>query len=181
MTLRFQRQTGLLLGILALLLAAAGCGYHTEGHAVRLPSDLRTMYVPTFVNMTHSYRVEQVLTEAVVRDLRSRTNYHIVTDKDAASTADATLAGTVTNTIFVPLTYDSVTGNISSSLVIVTMRVSLTDQKGTVLYQNQNYSFREQYQVSTNSASFFDEKNPAVQRVANDFAGELVSNLLEAY
>ena len=30
------------------LLAGSGCGYHTSGHAVRLPDDIHTIYVPMF-------------------------------------------------------------------------------------------------------------------------------------
>ena len=60
-----------------VLLTTAGCGYHTQGAATRLPSDLHTIYVPTIVNNSQTYRVGQVLTEAVVRELRERTNYQI--------------------------------------------------------------------------------------------------------
>ena len=56
---------------------------------------LHTIYVPTFTNVTQSYRIEQTFTAAVVRELRSRTNYRIVTTNDG--TADATLNGTVTS------------------------------------------------------------------------------------
>jgi hypothetical protein len=41
--------------------------------------------------------------------------------------------------------------------------------------------FREQYQLSQDPASFFEEATPAIQRVARDFSRSLVSNLLEAY
>ena len=84
-----------LFGVCALLLGVAGCGYHTSGNAVRLPTDLHTMYVPAFTNSTQTYRVEQTLTAAVVRELRSRTNYRIITSNDG--TADATLSGVVTS------------------------------------------------------------------------------------
>ncbi len=35
--------------------AAVGCGYHTGGQAVRLPSDVHTLYVPVFANVTQFY------------------------------------------------------------------------------------------------------------------------------
>jgi hypothetical protein len=41
--------------------------------------------------------------------------------------------------------------------------------------------YREQYQESIAVASFFEEANPAVQRVANEFAKTLVANILEAF
>ena len=162
-----------------LLLAVAGCGYHTSGHAVRLPNNIHTLYVPMFENTTQTFRVEQTMTAAVVQELRSRTSYRIVTTNDG--TADATLNGTVNYTSNSPLTYDSVTGRISSSLITVGAKVSLVSKSGKTLWDNPNYMYREQYQVSRDVSSFFDESNPAFLRVANEFAKSLVSNILEAY
>ena len=161
------------------LLAVAGCGYHTSGHAVRLPDNIHTIYVPMFDNATQTFRVEQTLTAAVIQELRSRTSYRIVSTNDG--TADATLKGTVTNTANYPLTYDSVTGRISSSVVAVNAKVSLVSRSGKTLWDNPNYIYREQYQVSRDVSSFFDESNPAFLRIANEFAKSLVSNILEAY
>ena len=161
------------------LLAVAGCGYHTSGHAVRLPNNIHTLYVPMFENTTQTFRVEQTITKAVVQELRSRTSYRIVTSDDG--TADATLKGTINYTSNFPLTYDSVTGRISSSVVTVSAKASLVAKSGKVLWDNPNYTYREQYQVSRDVASFFDESNPAFLRVANEFAKSLVSNILEAY
>jgi hypothetical protein len=166
-------------GCVAFWLAFAGCGYHTSGHAVRLPDTVHTIYVPMFGNTTQTFRVEQTITTAVVQELRSRTSYRIVTSNDG--TADATLTGVVNYTSNSPLTYDSVTGRISSSLITVGAKASLVSQSGKVLWDNPNYVYREQYQVSRDVASFFDESNPAFQRVATEFAKSLVSNILEAY
>ena len=163
----------------ALLLACASCGYHTAGKAVRLPQNVRSIYVPTFNNNTHSFRVEQVLTAAVVQELRSRTNFEVVLSSKEA--ADATLNGTVTNVFTYPLTYDSQTGRASSSMLQVGMKVSLVDGKGKVLWENPNYSFRSQYELSQDASSFFEEEAPAVQRIAHDFAQDMVNNIVEAY
>jgi Lipopolysaccharide-assembly len=165
--------------VVALWSAGSGCGYHTSGHAVRLPSDVHTIYVPMFVNITQTFRVEQVMTAAVVQELRSRTNFRVVTSNEG--TADATLKGIVNYTANSPLTYDSVTGRISSSLITVGMKVSLVSNSGKTLWDNPNYTYREQYQVSRDTTSFFDESNPAFLRVARAFAKSLVSNILEAY
>ena len=174
----FQR---FLFAIVAFLLfVISGCGYHTSGHRVRLPSDVQTIYVPMFQNATQTFRVEQTLTAAVVQELRSRTEFHVVTTNDG-DTADATLKGMVNYTANSPLTYDSVTGRISSSVVTIAMKVSLVSKSGKVLWDNPNYLYREQYQVSRDVASFFDESNPAFLRIANQFAKSLVSNIVEAY
>ncbi len=162
-----------------ILMLCAGCGYHTSAHNVRLPDSVHTIAVPAFVNQTQSYRIEQVLTSAVVREFVTRTKFHIV--NEPKDDADAVLRGTVTSTQLAPLTYDSQTGRASSALVTVTMRVSLVDGKGTVLFENPNYTFREQYQVSRELTSFFEEDAPAIDRLSRDFARTLVSNILEAY
>lgn len=168
-----------LVALCVCLIALAGCGYHTTGKAVHLPKNVRTIYVPDFENTTHAFRVDQVLTAAVVQELRSRTNFQVELSNDPP--ADATLNGTVTYAGTSPLTYDSTTGKVSSSLLQINMRVSLVDRSGKTLWQNPNYFFRSQYELSQDAASFFEEESPALQRIAHDFAQGLISNLVEAY
>lgn len=158
--------------------AAGGCGYHTAGHTVAIPEDVRTIAIPAFANDTQTYKIEQMLTSAVAHEMIARTHYHIVSDPGAA---DAILRGTVLATYTTPLTYDSQTGRAASVLVVVSMKVSLTDRQGKVLYQNPSYLFREQYEVSRDLNSFFEEDSPAFERLSRDFARTLVSNVLEGF
>jgi outer membrane lipopolysaccharide assembly protein LptE/RlpB len=164
---------------LIITATALGCGYHTAGHAAQLPEDVKTIAVPAFVNDTTTYRIEQSLTASVVREFTTRTHYHILNNTNDA--ADATLRGTVLSTSAAPLTYDSTTGRAASVLIVVSMKVSLTDRRGKVLYQNPTYLFREQYEVSQDLASFFEEDSPAYRRLSQDFARTLVSNILEGF
>jgi len=168
-----------LITVLVILSLSCACGYHTAGSAVRLPSDLHTIYVPTIVNNSQKYRVGQTLTEAVVRELRTRTNYRVITTNDG--TADATLSGNVTNVFYFPLTYDPVTTNVSSSEIAIGISATLTSKSGKVLWSNPSFLYREQYQESTDARTFFEEAGPAVQRIANSFAKTLVANMLEAF
>ncbi|HUO26145.1 MAG TPA: LPS assembly lipoprotein LptE [Candidatus Aquilonibacter sp.] len=161
------------------LLVTSGCGYHTAGHTVQLPEDVKTIAVPAFVNQTSTYKIEQMLTASVVREFTIRTHYHILNDPSKA--ADATLLGSVLSTSASPLTYNSATGQAASVLVVVSMKVSLTDRDGKVLYQNPAYVFREQYEVSQDLKSFFEEDTPAFRRLSEDFARTLVSNILEGF
>jgi len=163
---------------LALTLGTA-CGYHTAGHANTLPQNLKVLAVPGFVNQSQTFRIEQSLTQAVVHELTTRTNYQVV--NQASDIADATLKGTVLTTSASPLTYDSKTGRVESALVIVSMKVSLVDRDGKILFQNPAYVFREQYQVSQELSSFFEEDSPALGRLSRDFAKTLVSNILEGF
>ncbi len=169
-----------LAGCLVLMLGmTTGCGYHTVGHAVQLPASVTTIAVPPFKNETLTYRIDQMLTASVVREFTTRTKYHITSG--TAEDADATLHGTVLSTAASPLTYDTSTGRAASVLVVVSMRVSLTDRGGKVLYQNPAYLFREQYEVSQDLSSFFEEDSPAFRRLSQDFARTLVANILEGF
>lgn len=167
-----------LASLFLLLFLNTGCGYHTAGHVVQLPQNLQTIAIPAFKNETLTYRIDQMLTASVVREFTTRTHYRILND---ASDADAILRGTVLSTAASPLTYDTATGRAASILVVVSMRVTLADRNGKVLYQNPAYLFREQYEVSQDLASFFEEDSPAFRRLSQDFARTLVSNILEGF
>lgn len=176
-----SRATGLLalLALSVFNMLSTGCGYHTAGHVVQLPENVKTISIPAFKNETTTYRIEQMLTSSVVREFTTRTRYRIL--NDASEDADATLSGTVLSTTASPLTYDSNTGRAASVLVVVSVRVALTDRSGKVLYQNPAYVFREQYELSQDLASFFEEDSPAFRRLSQDFARTLVSNILEGF
>jgi outer membrane lipopolysaccharide assembly protein LptE/RlpB len=163
----------------AIALTMSGCGYHTTGHATRIPASVRTIAVPVFINQTQTYRIEQILTRDVVREFLARTHYQIA--NDAGQSADAVLKGTVVSALAAPLTYDAQTGRISSAIVTVSMKVSLVDHTGHTFFENQNYTFRQQYQVSREVTSFFEEETPALQRMSQDFARTLVGDILEAF
>jgi hypothetical protein len=77
--------------------------------------------------------------------------------------------------------YDSTTGRAVSALVTVSVQVKLTDRQGKVLFENPSYLFHEQYEISSDLPSFFQEDSPAVDRLSRDFAHTLVANILEAY
>jgi outer membrane lipopolysaccharide assembly protein LptE/RlpB len=173
------RTPHLLLALALTLIFQSACGYHTVGHSAQLPESVKTIAVPTFKNETLNYRVEQMLTASVVREFTTRTRYHITSE--STDDADATLRGTVLSTAATPLAYDTSTGRAASVLVVVSIRVALTDRQGKVLYENPAYLFREQYEVSQDLATFFEEDSPAFRRLSNDFARTLVSNVLEGF
>jgi hypothetical protein len=67
-------------------------------------------------------------------------------------------------------------------VVTVKCEVSLTDSvSGKVLYHNENFLFRNEYEVSTDVKSFFEEQDPALDRLAQDFARRLVAAVIENY
>lgn len=164
-----------LFGTVALLVS---CGYHTAGKVSHLPTDVKVLAIPSFLNQTHTYHVETGLTSAVIREFNTRTRYRVV---QAEASADAVLQGTLVSAEVAPVAYDSVTGRAATGLVTIVVKVTLTARDGRVLYSNPSYVFRDQYQISNELASFFEEQGPAFDRISRDFSRTLVSNILEAF
>jgi hypothetical protein len=50
-----------------------------------------------------------------------------------------------------------------------------------VLFHTDNFILRNQYEVSTDLKSFFEEQDPALDRLAQDFAQRLVAAVTENY
>ncbi|HEY3930044.1 MAG TPA: LPS assembly lipoprotein LptE [Candidatus Koribacter sp.] len=168
-----------LIATALLIVLATNCGYTPAGKAVRIPPDVQTISIPMFANQTRTYKIEQIVTNDVVHEFASRTRYHIVSSP--GGDVDATLQGTLLTSEVSPSTYDSQTGRATTAIVTVTASVKLLDRHGKVLFENDNYTFRDQYELSADPASFFEEDSMAFRRLSADFARTLVSNVLEAY
>jgi hypothetical protein len=171
--------TPLLATTLLFAATLTGCGYHQAGSASQLPANVRTLAVPVFASRVQAYHTEFLFTQSVIRELNTRTRYHILND-DTPS-ADATLRGTILTESASPLTYDSASGETSSYLVTITAKVILTAHDGHVLYENDNLLYHEQYQSTLDLSGFIQEGSPAVARIARSFANAVVSDLLESF
>jgi outer membrane lipopolysaccharide assembly protein LptE/RlpB len=161
------------------LLGLAGCGYHRLGVATHLPPDTRTVSVPVFATHTEAYHTEVVMTNAVIRELASRTGLRVT--PDAGETADAVMHGVILKETVAPLTYNSSTQQSSSFLVTMVVSVTLTGRDGKVLYENPNYVFRQQFQSTTDLPTFFQENPAALERLSREFARALVADVLEGF
>jgi hypothetical protein len=64
-------------------------------------------------------------------------------------------------------------------LLLLDKLVDLHTKK--VLFQNPKYIFREQYQISQTPSAQFEEDQPALERLARDFARTLVTEILEDF
>lgn len=182
---KMARRLALLLFLTSLL--QSGCGYHVAGRTNSLPQSIQVIAVTALENKTTSYRIEQKLTSATVHEFLARTQFKIVSN---AADGDAVLRGKVVSLEAVPLLLDTQTqsqpqtqtGRATTMLVTVKCEVSLTES-GTdkVLYHNENFVFRNEYEVSTDVHSFFEEQDPALDRLAQDFARKLVAAVIENY
>jgi outer membrane lipopolysaccharide assembly protein LptE/RlpB len=157
----------------------AGCGYHVAGHNDALPHEIHVIAVPALENATTSYRIEQRFTSATVHELLAKTQYKVVSNPAGG---DAVLHGKILSLEAVPLLFDTTSGRATTMLVTVRCEVRLTQTANEkVLYHADNFVFRNQYEISTNVTSFFEEQDPALDRLAKDFASRLVAAVTENF
>jgi hypothetical protein len=167
----------ILLAIVSI--GAIGCGYHVAGRTSALPAEIHVIAVPALENATSTYRIEQRLTAATVHEFLSRTPYKVVSNP---SGGDAVLKGKVLTLEAVPLLFDTTSGRATTMLVQMKCEVTLTQTSNDkVLYHTDNFVFRSEYEISTDVTSFFSEQDPALDRVAKDFAQRLVAAVVENY
>src|SRR4030088_817202 len=151
----------------------AACGYHLAGRSSSLPKSIHVIAVPALENKTTSYRIEQRLTTATVHEFLLKPSYRVVPDP---ANGDAVLRGKVLSVEAVPLLFDTATGRATTMLVTVRCDVTLEEREtGKILYHSDNFLFRNQYEISTDVKSFFEEQDPALDRLAQDFAARLVA------
>jgi len=164
---------------IALGATACGCGYRVAGRANTLPPELHTIAVPAFVNKSQRYRIEQRMTESVIHEFLARTKYRIVSDPAGA---DAVVHGEITGLESSAVVFDPATGRATTMLVQVRMRVWMEESATKkILFRNEKYLFRQEYQISTDVRSFFDEQDPALDRMSRDFASHVVADILENF
>ena len=153
----------------------SSCAYRLAGKRFNNGAGM-TIAVPTFINRTTTYRVEQRITDAVRQELIKRTRYKVVPEESG----DVVMAGEVLSFIAVPVIFNQ-QGRGSSYSLIVDMSVRLTDSStGKVLFQNDRWTFREVFELAQNSSDFVPEDTPAVERLARRFATTLVASVLSA-
>jgi outer membrane lipopolysaccharide assembly protein LptE/RlpB len=174
-----MRSPAILLSAVFLFIGFTGCGYHTVGSAAHLPPGTKTLAIPVFATRTNAYRTETVMTTAVIREFATRTRLRVTPDD--TGDPDTILHGTILTQNVTPLTYNSQTQQSSSFLITMVVSVTLTARDGRVLYKNDNYVFRQQYQSTTDLPTFLEESPAAVDRLSRDFARSLVADVLESF
>jgi outer membrane lipopolysaccharide assembly protein LptE/RlpB len=168
-----------MLSIFAACLGLAGCGYHVAGRSANMPAEWHTLAIPAFKNDTTHDRIEQVFTEAVIREFLARTKYRVVQDP---SSADAVLKGEVVSIETAPVLFDANTGEVTTMLVTVHTKVELDDASSQKpVYHNDDMIFRDEYQISSDPTSFFNEQDPALGRMSRDLASHLAAAVLEGF
>ena len=146
-----------------------------------LPSGIKTVAVPAFQVEARGqrYRIGSRFTDAVVRELIARPGGLKV--QGFRDDADAVIEGTIRDFSFSGVLLDR-DGRARVYEVTITAAVTVRDQKkGKILYDNQNIVFRDSFEFSEDPRSFFNEEDPAVERIARKFAESVVSTLINGF
>ena len=166
-------------GLAALaLLGMSGCGYTLVGKTSTLPASIRVIHFQTLVNQTTRVGLEQRLSSEIAKELASRGRFSVKAD---AAGADAELTGVVKSFDLFAVAFDDA-GRAKEYQVRVTAGVALKtlpDEK--VLWENQSFTFQDNYALATSAASYVDRENEVIDSVGEKFAASLVSSLLEGF
>ena len=168
------------LPLLALVLAASG---FTECYKPvtknELPKHIKIVAVPAFQNEALRYKVESRFTDAVIRELIKRgRKLRVQGDREGA---DAVIEGTIKNFFFSGVLLDD-KGRGRVFEVEIQASVTVRDQVyNKVLYDNQNYIYRGEFEFANDPRTYFNEEDPAVQRMARAFAESVVSVLTNGF
>ncbi|MGI9105663.1 MAG: LPS assembly lipoprotein LptE [Pyrinomonadaceae bacterium] len=144
-----------------------------------LPTHIRTVAVPAFQNQALRYKIESRFTEAVSNEIiRRGQGLRVQSEPEGA---DAVIDGVIRNFAFAGVLLDE-RGRARIFEVTITGAVTVRDQvQNRVLYDNQNYVYRGEFEFTNDPRTFFNEEDPAVQRMARNFAESLVSTLVNGF
>jgi hypothetical protein len=153
--------------------------YKPVGRGDALPKHIKTLAIPAFQNVALRFKVEQRFTDAMVNEILRRARALGVVSDPAG--ADAVMNGTIKSFWVRPAVLDDL-GRARLFEVSITIALTVRDQtKNKILYDNQNYVFKDQYEISTDPQQFFSEEGPAVDRIARDFAKSVLTTILEGF
>jgi hypothetical protein len=170
--------------ITALMFAAllfSGCGYRVRSAVGRLPDGAESIGIPTFRNLTNEPEIEQIMTRALLREFAARTHGRV---NSSDSDADLVLLGEVKDVSAVPVTFGvQNSGDLTfSSAFQVTVRIGaklVRRRDSAVVWENDNFVFRERSTLNSDVRNYFAEDNPAFERLARNMAASLASMVFD--
>jgi Lipopolysaccharide-assembly len=143
-----------------------------------LPSYIKNVAVPTFQAEPRGlrYRVQSRFTDAVTKEIIRRGNgLHV---QGAREGADAVIEGTIRDFAFSGVLLDR-QGRARVYEVTIVTAVTVRDlHSNKILYDNQNLTFRDSFEFSSDPRSFFNEEDPAVERMSRAFSESIVSTIV---
>ena len=146
----------------------------------QLPQHIKTVAVPAFQLGPEAlrFKIDHRFTEAVMNELiRRGRGLRVQSEREGA---DAVIEGVVRRFTFSGVLLDD-KGRARIFEVTIGAAVTVRDQtENRVLYDNQNFVFRGEYEFASDPRTFFNEEDPAILRMSRNFAESIVSTLINA-
>ena len=167
--------------LMALLFVSGFTECYKPVNKSQLPAHIKTVAVPAFQLGPQAlrFKIDHRFTEAVMNELIRRGHgLRVQSDPEGA---DAVVDGLVKTFNFSGVLLDD-KGRARVFEVTIVAAVTVRDQhENRVLYDNQNFVFRGEFEFANDPRNFFNEEDPAVMRMVRSFAESIVSTLVNGF
>ena len=164
-----------LVGILALVVLAGGCGYSLRPS---LPGNIKTVHIPTLQNRTQEPGIEDFITQALTSALVTSGVARIAKD---AEQADAILDGAIIEYTLTSLAFDR-TANVTQYRLQISLALTLKDRRsGDVVWKQDKIGERADFPVAGQVNATIVREQDAVKRAAVDISRAIVSLAFEGF
>ncbi|MFQ5896623.1 MAG: LPS assembly lipoprotein LptE [Candidatus Methylomirabilia bacterium] len=151
-----------------------GCGYGLRG---TLPSHLRTVAVPVFVNRTSEPGVENFITRAVIEAFSSSGRLRVVPPERA----DSLLEGEIVGYRVEALAFDP-QANVREYRLWLTLNLEFRDlRKNTVLWRHEGIQERADFRVPGQVAVTIAREETALREAAVIIGREIVNRAVNQF
>jgi hypothetical protein len=173
-----MRKHLILLLLLSLTLLAGCLGYNLEGRGSNLPEYIKVVGIPTLENKTADHTLSQIVTEAIITEFVKRGDFEL---SSSVTGVDAVLTGEMTTYRLSPMAINE-NGEPTSILVIIGANLQFKDvQQDVIIWEQTNYQFSQNYQLSELGADFINMESEAIREASKAFASKLVNSILTGF
>ncbi len=167
----------LILGWTIFLLIISSCGYRFSGRANELPSHIKAVAIPIFVNATQEPLIESIITNKVIQEFVGDGRLKVVD----SSMADAVLKGRIYAFSLAPLSFDR-GDNVLEYRVVIQCELILEDvREKKIVWKEPALSQSADYKVSSDISATRTAKERAIEEASKRLASDLVARVFEGF
>jgi hypothetical protein len=158
-----------------------GCGYALQGRGITTDASVKRIGVPLFKDRSGKLGLDTRVTQSVMEELLKRGRFTVVRE---ASGVDAVVEGEIVACTVVPVNFSADSGTTQATRYAISITASVVYRKigqKEPLWANEAFQQRDEYDMGEQAGTYFDREEQAIERLANGFARNLVSTMLEAF
>ncbi len=164
--------------LLMILFLLTGCGYHLVGKGSILPEHIKVIAIPYLDNDSSNSDISQRITENLSKEFSRRGNYNIT---NAVDDADAVLQGKILSYTSKAISFDS-ESRAERYEIRVEAEIFFRDlREGELIWENKEIAFREEYDVPSETAEYYNREIEAIDRISELFAETVVASITQGF